>query len=101
MIQNKEAHGQLIAAVTELGVEPGGMNTPISIDPDTGEPWRERFDEFALVQEERHLQTAAYVLCSYLTGMRDSEVQAMRPGCLIRSRSPDGIVERLAIRSMV
>jgi hypothetical protein len=101
MIQNKEAHGQLVAAVTELGVEPGGMNTPISIDPDTGEPWRERFDEFALVREERHLQTAAYVLCSYLTGMRDSEVQAMRPGCLIRARSPDGIVERLAIRSMV
>ncbi len=33
--------------------------------------------------------------------MRDGEVQAMRPGSLRRSRSADGMTERLAIRSLV
>lgn len=44
---------------------------------------------------------ASRILCSYFTGMRDSEVQAMRPGCLQRGMSPDGMVERLAIRSII
>lgn len=87
-------------AVEELGCERGGMDTVISCDPDTGHPWRERFDAFSLIREERHLQTAAYVVCAYLTGMRDSEVQAMQPGCLSRKRSADGLIERVAIRSM-
>lgn len=99
--QNDEANRLLMAAVRELGIEPGGMDTPITPDPETGRPWRERFDAFALVREERHLQTAAYILCSYLTGMRDGEVQAMRPGCLQRGLSPDGMIERLAIRSII
>lgn len=101
LIQNKIAYGLLLDAVKELGVEQGGMDTPIAIDPDSGQPWRPRFDAFALAHEERQLQTAAYILCAYLTGMRDSEVQAMRPGSLCRSRSADGLVERLAIRSIV
>ncbi|MER8949502.1 hypothetical protein [Mesorhizobium sp. M0809] len=101
IIQNKEAYGLLLGAVAELGVEQGGMDTPISIDPDSGKPWRTRFDFFALAHEERQLQTAAYILCAYLTGMRDGEVQAMRPGCLQRNRSPDGMIERLTIRSIV
>ncbi|MGE4302714.1 MAG: hypothetical protein AB7E24_01625 [Novosphingobium sp.] len=100
-IQNGEAYRLLMAAMDELGVEPGGMDTPICCDPDTGRPWRERFDAFELVREERHLQTAAYILCSYLTGMRDSEVQAMRPGSVQRGMSADGMVERVAIRSII
>lgn len=99
MGQNEEALHLLLDAVGELGYERGGMDTPISNDPGTGFPWRERFDAFELVREERHLQTAAYILCAYLTGMRDSEVQAMQPGCLSRKRSADGLVERVAIRS--
>jgi len=39
--------------------------------------------------------------CAYLTGMRDSEVQAMGPGCLRRERSADGLIERLWIRSTI
>jgi hypothetical protein len=91
----------VLAAIEELGVEYGGMDTPITLDPDSRRPWRERFDAFELIREERHLQTAAYILCSYLTGMRDSEVQAMRPGCLQRGLSSDGMIERLAIRSII
>jgi hypothetical protein len=88
-------------AVAELGFERGGMDTPISIDPDTGLPWRSRFDAHSLREEEVNLQSAAYVLCAYLTGMRDSEVQAMRSGCIRRSLSADGLVERLAVQSTV
>lgn len=88
-------------AVVSLGTEVGGMDTPISIDIKSGEPWRARFDAKTLAVEERMLQAAAYVVCAYLTGMRDSEVQAMRRGCLSITRSEDGIVERQRVRSTV
>ncbi|ODU35466.1 MULTISPECIES: hypothetical protein [Sphingomonadaceae] len=101
MVQNEEAYDLLTAAVGELGIERGGMDTPIAQDPDSGRAWREQFDAFDLVREERHLQTAAYILCSYLTGMRDGEIQAMRPGCIKRRKSVDGMIERLAIESMI
>ncbi|MGP2492900.1 hypothetical protein ACTDI4_14900 [Mesorhizobium sp. PUT5] len=87
-------------AADELGFEVGGMDTPISPDPDTGRPWRERFDTISLAREERHLQTAAYIVCSYLTGMRDGEVQSLQAGCLKRSLGRDGQPERLAIEGV-
>jgi hypothetical protein len=104
----KKAHLQLAtgaldlvaAAIDVMGVETGGMDTPISVDPDFGRPWRPRFDARTLVHEERMLQAACYVVCAYLTGMRDCEVQAMRAGCLSLSRSADGVVERHRIRSV-
>jgi len=77
------------AAIAALGTEVGGMDTPISIDPDSGSHWRPRFDAKTLVHEERMLQAACYVVCAYLTGMRDCEVQAMRSGCLSLTRSAD------------
>lgn len=89
------------AVAAELGVEVGGMDTPISIDPDSGRPWRERFDAKTLAHEERMLQAAAYIVCAYLTGMRDCEVQAMRRGCLSIARSEDGLIERHRIRSTI
>lgn len=101
IVQNKDAYSLLLEAVKELGVEHGGMDTPVALDPESGQPWRTRFDAFSLAREERQLQTAAYILCVYLTGMRDSEVQAMQLGCLQRKRSADGLIERLAIRSIV
>ena len=88
-------------AAAELGTEVGGLDTPISIDPDTGLPWRERFDGLSLAREERMLQGACYLVCAYLTGMRDSEVQAMQPGCVSPVRSADGLVERYRVRSTV
>jgi hypothetical protein len=99
--ENATALRLIREAVAELGIERGGMDTPITIDPDIGRPWRGRFDQLSLVEEEKHLQTAAYVLCTYLTGMRDGEVQAMRPGCVVRSLSADGMIERLAVRSTI
>mgnify|MGYP001413993366 CR=1 FL=1 len=91
---------QIRAAVLELGVETGGMDTPISILPQTGKPWRSRFDAKTLAAEERMLQSAAYILCAYLTGMRDCEVQAMQRGCLSLTRSEDGMIMRHRVRSV-
>ena len=65
-------------AVASLGTEVGGMDTPISIAPESGRPWRARFDVKTLAIEERMLQAAAYIVCAYLTGMRDCEVQVCR-----------------------
>lgn len=79
--------------------ELGGLDTPITIDPDASMPWRPRFDAHGVEEEERMLQTACYILCAYLTGMRDCEVQAMKRGCLSVSRSEDGLIERYRVRS--
>ena len=88
------------AAIDAIGAETGGMDTPITIDPDLGRPWGPRFDARTLAHEERMLQAACYVVCAYLTGMRDCEVQAMRAGCLSLSRSADGVIDRHRIRSI-
>ncbi|RUV32469.1 hypothetical protein EOA86_02340 [Mesorhizobium sp. M5C.F.Ca.IN.020.32.2.1] len=92
---------RLERALARLGGEVGGLDSPIAIDPDTGRPWRERFDGRSLEQEERMLQAAAYIVCAYLTGMRDSELQAMRVGCLSTSPSADGLIDRHRITSTV
>jgi integrase len=91
----------VLDAITELGAETGGFDTTVSIDPDTGAPWRPHFDAKTLLLEERMLQSACYIVCAYLTGMRDCEVQAMRAGCLNVRRSEDGLIERYQIRSAV
>ena len=91
---------QIRAAVLELGVETGGMDTPISILQETGKPWRSRFDAKTLAAEERMLQSAAYILCAYLTGMRDCEVQAMQRGCDSLTRSDDGVIMRHRVQSV-
>ncbi|ABS65787.1 hypothetical protein [Xanthobacter sediminis] len=91
---------EIRAAVLELGVETGGMDTLIAILPETGKPWRPRFDAKTLAAEERMLQSAAYIVCAYLTGMRDCEVQAMQRGCLSLARSEDGMIMRHRVRSV-
>lgn len=92
---------KLVLDAALIGTETGGMDTPISIDPDSGKPWRSRFDPKTLLIEERMLQAACYIVCAYLTGMRDAEVQAMRSGCLETRRSEDGVIERYRVKSTV
>jgi len=57
--QSGEIMTLLSSALEELGRERGGMDTPITVDPDTGKQWRSRFDVVSLGKEEKHLQTAA------------------------------------------
>jgi integrase len=93
--QTARNHARVLDAVRELGVETGGMEPPISTAVETGLPWRpHRLDQKSLPLEEKWLQAACYVVCAYLTGMRDSEVQAMRTGCHSVARSADGLIER-------
>ena len=101
VLQRKATKTLVSDAISTLGIEAGGMDTTITNDPDTGKPWRPRFDAKTLLFEERMLQAACYVVCAYLTGMRDCEVQAMRLGCLDVSRSEDGLSERYRIKSTV
>lgn len=101
VLKRHQGRSMLLAHAQNFGIELGGMDTPISIDPDTGLPWRSRFDAFSLRHEQRMLQAACYVLCAYLTGMRDSEVQAMRMGCVRASKSRDGLVDHYLLQSRV
>lgn len=54
-----------------------------------------------LVREMTMLVLAGFIVVAYLTGMRDSEVQDMRRGCLRRQRSKAGAPTRWHIRSRV
>ncbi len=42
----------------------------------------------------------AYIVCAYLSGMRDSEIQAMKRGCLSIVRDEDGVILRHRIKSV-
>ncbi|MGW9642433.1 hypothetical protein ACWHAU_25320 [Streptomyces albidoflavus] len=88
-------------AVVELGLEEGGMDTEISIDAETGRPWRPRFHHHSLLLEVRMLLAACYVITAYLSGMRDSEAQSLKPGCHFTEPSADGVVERHKVRGTV
>ncbi|MFD5445984.1 site-specific integrase [Streptomyces tendae] len=51
-----------------------------------GKPWRESLDLGEAADLMRHLGTAAFVVLSYLTGMRLGEVLGLRTGCCSRPR---------------
>ncbi|WP_329160515.1 hypothetical protein OHB49_13635 [Streptomyces sp. NBC_01717] len=48
----------------------------------------------------RHLQTAAYVITAFLSGMRDSEIKELRRGCLRVERDTDGKPYRWKVASL-
>ncbi|MFJ7946274.1 hypothetical protein ACIQ6K_21875 [Streptomyces sp. NPDC096354] len=110
-IMRKSGAGQAIAsgsyndridrALQQLGPEIGGMDTPISLHPQSGQPWRKRFSPPAIPHEERLLRAACYILIAYLSGMRDSEVKELRDACHFTERSADGVVIRHKVRSQL
>ncbi|MFE0023351.1 integrase [Amycolatopsis sp. NPDC059021] len=46
-----------------------------------GRPWRGVLDFTEIPTLMRHLGTAAFIVCAYLTGMRPGEVLGLRAGC--------------------
>jgi integrase len=46
-----------------------------------GRPWRTALDLNEAKALMRHLGTAAFIVCAYLTGARPGEVLALRSGC--------------------
>ena len=66
-----------------------GLPPDIPIDGTIGgKPWREVIDYREVWTLWRHLGTAAFIVCAYLTGMRPGEVLGLRSGCC-PDREPD------------
>ena len=59
---------------------PCPLGTPVT-GQIAGRPWRAAldYDEAAILM--RHLGTAAFIVCAYLTGMRPAEILGLRAGC--------------------
>ncbi len=92
---------QLADAITEIGVEQGGLDTQPSVMQATGRPWWDGFGPVELQTHERHLVTACLIVCLYLSGMRESEVVALRRGSAITEPSEDGVIIRHKVRSTI
>lgn len=72
-------------ALSELGTEPGGMATRVSeIERLDGSkrPWREPFSPRSVHECVNRLVDACFIVIAGLTGMRYSEVLALRRGCV-------------------
>ena len=64
-----------------------------------GKPWRAALDFNEAPVLMRHLGTAAFIVCAYLTGMRPGEVLGLRTGCCPDPvPGPDGRPGRHLIR---
>ncbi|MBK6015521.1 integrase [Streptomyces sp. MBT53] len=90
-------HGLLDAAPTRPG--PCPLDIPVS-GRIHGTPWRTAINLDEIHALRRHLVTAAFVICAYLTGMRPGEVLGLRSGCC-PDPEPDskGTIGRHLIRS--
>lgn len=86
-------------AASELGVASPGLGVSISVPPGADQPWCEPFDFSSLKVEARHLIEACYVVCTYLSGMRDSEVQGLRRGCYQPTLDEQGGVLRHKVQA--
>ncbi|NRQ33909.1 hypothetical protein HII36_18915 [Nonomuraea sp. NN258] len=83
-------HELLRRAGDELGYEPGGLNTPMPIWPDSGRPWRSSLDPWNLRLELGYLRTACWILIAFLSGARDVEVRELRRDCAFIDTADDG-----------
>lgn len=77
--------------IRKVGLVPGRLGV-------SGKPWRPPLEGgYDIMLESRLLITACYIICAYLSGMRDSEVQAMKIGCIRHLRDEEGdIIRRYA-----
>lgn len=90
----------LAQAASELGVAAGHYDRPLTALPGVDRSWRAPFrDRRDVDREIRCLIASCYVICAYLSGMRDSEVQALRVGCVEVLKDRDGRIARHYLRS--
>jgi integrase len=78
-------HGLRQAAAERPG--PCPLDVPVT-GTIAGRPWRSHLDFAEAPALLRHLGTAAFIVCVYLTGMRPEEALGMRSGCC-----PDPVAE--------
>lgn len=86
-------------ALDELGLDDATyLHTPIHAELD-GHPWVRAIDYNNIEMYVRLLQTAAYIVIAFLSGMRDSEVKHMKRGCVNTWRDEDGRAVRHRVTS--
>jgi integrase len=73
-----ERNGITAAAVQRPG--PCPLSVPVT-GQIRGRPWRAALDYNEVPALMRHLATAAFIVCAYLTGMRPAEILGLRTGC--------------------
>ncbi|TVZ06299.1 integrase [Trebonia kvetii] len=87
-----------LTAMVEQRPGPCPLDVPVT-GRIAGKPWRTALDYNEAPFLIRHLGTAAWVVCAYLTGMRPQEVLGLRAGCCPDTAAgPDGQPGRHLIR---
>jgi hypothetical protein len=90
-----------LAAAVAQRPGPCPLDVPVS-GQITGRPWRPAIDFNEAPALMRHLTTAAFIVCAYLTGARPGEILGMRSGCCPDPEpDADGKAGRHLIRSTV
>jgi integrase len=80
---------------------PCPLNIPVT-GRIAGKPWRPALDYNEAPELMRHLGTAAFIVCAYLTGMRTGEILGLRTGCCPDPiPGPEGRAGRHLIRGLV
>ncbi|MGW4651817.1 integrase [Kitasatospora sp. NPDC004289] len=69
-----------LAALVEASPGPCPLEVPVT-GRIAGRPWRTAVDYTEADTLLKHLVTAAFVVCSYLTGARPQEILGLRAGC--------------------
>ncbi len=90
----------LANAAAELGVADTAYLRTTITGRLGGEPWITQIPYAEAGHLARLAQAAAWVTIAYLSGMRDSEVKHLRPGCLSVSRAEDGRIYRRRLTSL-
>jgi integrase len=89
-----------LAAAAALRPGPCPLDIPVT-GQIAGKPWRAALDFHEAPVLMRHLGTAAYIVCGYLTGARPGEILALRTGCCPDpAAGPGGQAERHLIRGL-
>jgi hypothetical protein len=78
------------AAAQEIGVEQGGLDTPMSVWPESGRPWRPRLEPMGVNREVDFMRTACWIVIAYLSGARDVEVRMLSRDCAFTEPGDDG-----------
>lgn len=66
-------------------------NLALTPDPDTDQPWRKVWSAYSEFRhEERMLIAACYIVVAWLSGMRVSEILAIRDASVVSEKGPDG-----------
>lgn len=90
------------AAAAELGLEPGGLDTPLTVDTETGMPWHPPLDpRHAANYMPRYLGIACAITVAYLSGLRHSELANLTHSCREIEAKADGTIQRRRITGRV